>query len=65
MATIYDLLKKDHTELKNMLGQLSKGEERYLSQMKMESKGHSEAEEMVFYKPLEKNEETKGTIKDS
>jgi hemerythrin-like domain-containing protein len=63
---LFELLKKDHRELMEMLDQLkettdraSKKREELFMQMKQEIVPHMRAEEKAFYSVLQKNEEAK------
>ncbi|WP_447962942.1 hemerythrin domain-containing protein [Nitrospira sp. Ecomares 2.1] len=65
---IYQALKEDHQEAKQLFSQIeaagknSNSREKLFLKLKDALEAHSEAEEQVFYTPLQKNEETKQKI---
>lgn len=63
---LFDLLEKDHDEVKNLLKQLKKTDngdakkrEDLFAKVKSEITPHQEAEEKVLYPPLQENGETR------
>ncbi|MDT3778789.1 hemerythrin domain-containing protein [Nitrospira sp. MA-1] len=65
---IYQALKEDHQEAKQLFSQIeaagknSDSRGKLFLKLKDALEAHSEAEEQVFYTPLQKNEETKQKI---
>ncbi len=52
---IYDVLKQDHDEVKSLLNQLSnKKDYKLFKELQLKVVAHNEAEEEVFYEPLQK-----------
>lgn len=65
-TTIYDVLKKEHSEVSEILEKLSKTDEsdvaartKLFGKLQQELEAHAEAEQNVFYPELEGHEETR------
>lgn len=66
-TSIYSLLKEDHDTVKAIFEQMESSEgggqrERLVERLKLELLSHSEAEDIVFYKPLKEAEQTRDLI---
>jgi hemerythrin superfamily protein len=63
--TFFEILKKDHEEVKQLFSQIEKGganKEKLFSQIQQELKVHMDAEEKFFYPALEKHPEAKEKV---
>jgi iron-sulfur cluster repair protein YtfE (RIC family) len=64
---IYQLLKKDHKEAKDLFKKIQSGDgekEAFFSKLRQELLVHMEGEEKLFYPVLKKNEETREKIEE-
>lgn len=65
MADIFDTLRRDHEGLKRMLQAPNKGIAELLSYVSKELPASLEAEDTVFYTPLERSDQLAGLIADA